>query len=450
MPRVKNIALLAALLLTAEQWLSGLGADAVAVELPQPTPAIETLMPAGAEIGASYSDGSDGGHAIHAAGEAFSCAGATLVKTGSVPGEDADFSGENAAVLAEDGALLTLRAVSVSSEGTHANAVFSRGEGTRISIADSTVVTGGSCSGGLISTDGGTVDADNLVVHTSGRSSAAIRADRGGSVTVRGGTCTADGVDSPAVSCSAGISVSDAELSSGAAQGVVVEGSGSAVLSNVTLTANGSGTDSGRFSRLQAGVLCRPGSRGADGGAASFRMEGGSLTNLNGDVFLVADTEAEICLSSVQMLNADPDGVLLRAAAVSGEREGAEGGHAVLCAAAQELAGDLLTDGRSSLTLCLTEGSRLQGAVNPDGTGRAYVELTGDSKWILTGDSHVTGLCCAADSIVLNGFSLTVDGEAYTEGTAFSDSCGPAAASECSAVPEGEAEALGGDGKRQK
>ncbi len=207
MPPVKNIALLAALLLTAEQWLSGLGADAVAVELPQPTPAIETLMPAGAEIGASYSDGSDGGHAIHAAGEVFSCAGATVVKTGSARGEDADFTGENAAVLGEDGAVLTLRAVSVSSEGTHANAVFSRGAGTRLDIADSTVVTGGSCSGGLMGADGGTVNADNLVVHTGGPSSAAIRADRGGIVTVRGGTYTADGAGSPAVSCSAGISV---------------------------------------------------------------------------------------------------------------------------------------------------------------------------------------------------------------------------------------------------
>lgn len=35
----------------------------------------------------------------------------------------------------------------------------------------------------------------------------------------------------------------------------------------------------------------------------------------------------------------------------------------------------------------------------------------------LTGDSYISGLTCDADAIDLNGYTLTVGGETYTEGT---------------------------------
>ena len=45
------------------------------------------------------------------------------------------------------------------------------------------------------------------------------------------------------------------------------------------------------------------------------------------------------------------------------------------------------------------------------------VELTDGAKWVLTGDSHIKSLKCEPDSIDLNGFTLTVDGETYIEGS---------------------------------
>jgi len=50
------------------------------------------------------------------------------------------------------------------------------------------------------------------------------------------------------------------------------------------------------------------------------------------------------------------------------------------------------------------------------------VELSGGSKWTLTGDSYITSLTCDADSIDLNGYTLYVNGKAYTAGTASSGS----------------------------
>lgn len=418
----RHIALIAALLLIADRGLTGCGAQAASAEVPpaeirmKATPAPTERPPI---VGASYSDSSDGGHAIYADGAAVSYANITVTKTGAAEGDEADFYGENAAVLAENGAVLNLREASVTTDGAHANAVFSYGEGTAVNIADSTINTSGDYSGGLMTTGGGTTNADNLVVHTSGRSSAAIRSDRGGGVVnVTGGTYKTDGVGSPAVYSTADISVRDAELSTSASQGIVVEGKNAVKLENVTLTAGNTQTNSGKSPWYQAVMLYQSMSGDASEGTAAFTMLGGGLTNLNGDVFLVTNTRAVIKLTGTDIVNDDPEGVFLRAAAAGWGREGENGGHVELYTASQRIDGDLLADENSSLNLYLGDGSELNGAVNPANEGAVSVSLTDGAKWTLTGDSYVESLRCEADSIVLNGHSLYVNGVLYTEGTA--------------------------------
>ena len=418
----RHIALIAALLLIADRGLTGCGAQTASAEVPpaeirmKATPAPTERPPI---VGASYSDSSDGGHAIYADGAAVSYANITVTKTGAAEGDEADFYGENAAVLAENGAVLNLREASVTTDGAHANAVFSYGEGTAVNIADSTINTSGDYSGGLMTTGGGTTNADNLVVHTSGRSSAAIRSDRGGGVVnVTGGTYKTDGVGSPTVYSTADITVRDAELSTSASQGVVVEGKNAVKLENVTLTASNVQKNSGKSPWYQAVLLYQSMSGDADEGTAAFTMLGGSLTNLNGDVFLVTNTRAVIKLTGTDIVNDDPEGVFLRAAAAGWGREGENGGHVELYTASQRIDGDLLADELSALDLYLGDGSELNGAVNPANEGAVSVSLTDGAKWTLTGDSYVESLRCEADSIRLNGHSLYVNGVLYTEGTA--------------------------------
>ena len=418
----RHIALIAALLLIADRGLTGCGAQTASAEVPpaeirmKATPAPTERPPI---VGASYSDSSDGGHAIYADGAAVSYANITVTKTGAAEGDEADFYGENAAVLAENGAVLNLREASVTTDGAHANAVFSYGEGTAVNIADSTINTSGDYSGGLMTTGGGTTNADNLVVHTSGRSSAAIRSDRGGGVVnVTGGTYKTDGVGSPAVYSTADISVRDAELSTSASQGIVVEGKNAVKLENVTLTAGNTQKNSGKSPWYQAVMLYQSMSGDASEGTAAFTMLGGGLTNLNGDVFFVTNTSAVIKLTGTDIVNDDPKGVFLRAAAAGWGREGENGGHVELYTAAQRIDGDLLADENSSLNMYFGDGSKLTGAINPANEGAVSVSLTDGAKWTLTGDSYVESLRCEADSIVLNGHSLYVNGVLYTEGTA--------------------------------
>ena len=95
----------------------------------------------------------DSEHVIEVKGEAAEYSDITVAKTGSSSaGDEEDFYGDNSAVFATDKATLTLKNVTVDTDGKHANAVFSYGEGTTVNISDSTITTKGDCSGGLMTT----------------------------------------------------------------------------------------------------------------------------------------------------------------------------------------------------------------------------------------------------------------------------------------------------------
>ena len=362
-----------------------------------------------------------GEHAITSDGESAAYSNIKVVKTGdSSQNDEADFYGDNAAIFAANGATLDLNEVVVKTDGTHANAVFSYGEGTTVNIYDSYIETSGKCSGGLMTTGGGTTNASNLTVKTSGNSSAAIRSDRGGgTVNVDGGSYTTSGTGSPVIYSTADITVSNAEMTSTASQGVVVEGKNSVTLNNVALNADNNTKNSDKSEWYQAVMIYQSMSGDAAEGLSSFTMNGGTLTNANGDIFFVNNTATEIYLSGAEIVNNDENGYFLRAAAAGWGSEGSNGGQVSLYATDQTINGDMLADDVSHLNLYLSDSSVFSGAINSDGqAGEVYVELKDGAKWTLTGDSYITSLTCDADSIDLNGHKLYVNGEEYTAGSA--------------------------------
>lgn len=169
-------------------------------------------------------------------------------KTGdSNGGDNTSFYGTNSAILAKDGANLNIKNVTVTTDGTGANGVFSYGgsattnnssnDGTTVTISDSSITTTKDNSGGIMTTGGGIMKASNLTINTSGTSSAAIRTDRGGGiVTVDGGTYTTTGQGSPSIYSTANVTVDNATLISKASEGIVIEGKNSVTINNCNLT----------------------------------------------------------------------------------------------------------------------------------------------------------------------------------------------------------------------
>lgn len=368
------------------------------------------------EIKNTIENTADGEHAITVDGKTESYSNTLVNKTGEADGDEADFYGENSAVFATNGGTLDLSNMVVKTNGTHANAVFTYGEGTTVNISDSYIETSGNCSGGLMTTGGGTTNASNLTITTSGNSSAAIRSDRGGgTMNVTGGSYTTSGVGSPVIYSTADVTVNDAELVSNTSQGVVVEGKNSVTLNNSNLTADNNKKNGSHSDYYQAVMIYQSMSGDAATGLSSFTMNGGTLTNKNGDIFFITNAATEINLKGAQITNNDSNGVFLRAAAAGWGKDGSNGGQVTLNADGQTINGDMIVDSVSNLNLYLKGNSSYTGAVNSSGQqGGVYVEIESGSTWTLTGDSYITSLTCAEGAVNLNGHSLYVNGVKYT------------------------------------
>ena len=372
-------------------------------------------------VSETYSNDTDGEHALEVSGEEAAYSNIGVTKTGDSDGDEADFYGENSAVFATEKASLTITDSLIETNGQHANAVFSYGEGTTVNIANSVIETQGNCSGGLMTTGGGTMNAENLTINTSGRSSAAIRSDRGGgTVNVSKGYYRTTGTGSPVVYSTADITVSDAYMESTASQGIVVEGKNSVTLNNDTLIADNNTKNSEKSGYYQAVMIYQSMSGDAAEGTSSFAANGGSITNKNGDIFFVNNTATEISLSGVMITNEDAEGVFLRAEAAGWGNEGSNGGKVNMTASGQVINGDMLVDDISTLNLYLKEKSAFTGSVNSSGqSGNVYVEIEDGSTWTLTADSYVSALTVGEGSAIdLNGHKLYVDGKEYAAGSA--------------------------------
>ena len=355
----------------------------------------------------------------------------TVTKTGSSTGGDnCNFYGLNAAVLAMGGATVTITGGPIESSADGANGVFSyggnggqngaEGDGPTVVISDTVITTTGSGSGGIMTTGGGVTYANNLTVTTSGGSSAPIRTDRGGGVVVvDGGTYTSNGLGSPAIYSTADITVSNAELVSNLSEGVCIEGLNSITLNNCTLTANNTKCN-GNATFLDSIMIYQSMSGDADSGTSSFTMTDGTLRSMNGHIFHVTNTHAVIRLSNVTLINEDEENVLI---SVCDDGWSGADNTADLYADAQALSGAVLVGSNSSLNLTLSNASTLEGYVsgnitNSKGTvvsteaGSVSVTLDETSTWTLTADSYITEFTGDAANVISNGYTLYVNGTA--------------------------------------
>ena len=384
------------------------------------------------ESGGTYSSSGSDEQALLVTGGTSSISGATVTKTGDSEGDESDFYGTNAAILVSSGTL-DISDSEITTDGVHANAVFAIGDGV-INISDSVITTSNNTSGGIMVTGGGTLTADNLTVKTSGNSSAPIRSDRGGgTITINGGSYESNGVGSPVVYSTADITVNNAEMTSTASEGVVVEGKNSVTLNGVTLTADNN-THNGRSETYKAIFLYQSMSGDADEGTANFTAKDSCINVLNGDTIFVTNTTASIYLENNTIVNESGD--FLRIQSGAWGNEDSNGGNVTAVLSAQRVEGDIIVDSISTLDLTLENGSVMFGAIDSDDQAQNIdLTMSADSVLVLTGDTYADSLTNELSdnsNIYLNGYSLYVGGEvtAGNEGEYVEASAEEAAAEE--------------------
>lgn len=354
----------------------------------------------------------------------------TLDRTSSdsTGGDSSSFYGVGAGLLATDGTVSVDNAT-ITTDSAGGAGIFSYGNGN-VTVSDSTITTTQDTSGGIHVAGGGTLTAKNLTVTTNGESSAAIRSDRGGgTMTVDGGSYTSNGTGSPAVYCTADISISNASLTANGSEAVCIEGLNSLKLTDCDLTGNIPENEQNDCNWTV--ILYQSMSGDSEVGNSNFSMTGGSLTSENGGMFYTTNTESTFYLSGVDLNYSDSNDFLLKCTGNSNARgwgsSGANGADCEFTADSQTMAGKIIWDSISQLDVSLKNkstwtGSFVQDESNAGNGGDGYANLTIDSSstWIVDGDSTLSSLTCKGTITDADGNTVTVkgsDGTTYVEGT---------------------------------
>ena len=354
----------------------------------------------------------------------------TLDRTSSdsTGGDSSSFYGVGAGLLVTDGTV-TIDNATITTDSAGGAGIFSYGNGN-VTVSDSTITTRQDTSGGIHVAGGGTLTAKNLTVTTNGESSAAIRSDRGGgTMTVDGGSYTSNGTGSPAVYCTADISISNAALTANGSEAVCIEGLNSLKLTDCDLTGNIPENEQNDCNWTV--ILYQSMSGDSEVGNSDFSMTGGSLTSKNGGMFYTTNTESTFYLSGVDLSYSDSNDFLLKCTGNSNARgwgsSGANGADCEFTADVQTMAGKIIWDSISQLDVSLENkstwtGSFFQDESNAGNGGDGYANLTIDSSstWIVDGDSTLSSITCKGTITDKDGNTVTIkgtDGTTYVEGT---------------------------------
>ncbi|MBP3722486.1 MAG: hypothetical protein J6I62_04445, partial [Selenomonadaceae bacterium] len=331
--------------------------------------------------------------------------GGRLNKTGNSSNVDAsNFTGQNAVVLVGDGNAV-LNNIEIVSDGEGANAVFSTGKNSKITLQNGKIITKKDSSRGLDATYGGSITAMDFEISTEGAHSGAVATDRGeGSITVARGKLITRGDGSPCIYSTGNISVTDSTGEAFGSEIAVVEGKNSITLERVNLTGH----------EKNGVMLYQSFSGDADVGEATLFARDSTLTNRsNGAMFFVTNTKAVITLERVG-LNQDGN-VLIKAAKDRWGSDGQNGGDFTFNAKNEQLKGDVLVDSLSKARMNLSQNTNWTGSLNKDNKASfVSLYLDGTSRLVLTADSYITELSgddTEFKNIESNGFTIYYDKE---------------------------------------
>ena len=326
-------------------------------------------------------------------------------KTGNTTNDDnSNFRGQNAVVLGIEGSQTSIKDSNITSNSIGSNAVFATGEGSVINVENTNIHTKGDSSRGLDATYKGTVNGKNLTITTEGAHSATLATDRGeGTITAEAAKLTTSGTGSPVIYSTGNITANNVNGVANKSEIGVVEGKNSITLTNSNVT----GYHDNGF------MLYQSFSGDAESGIARLKAENNTLTTHGTGAFIyVNNTTAEADLTGNTILMPNTTTLVKAAADSRWGKDGENGGHLTLRASNQELNGNIVADSSSTVSLDMTNGSSLVGAVNTNNTAEEVtLKLSKDSTWTLTGDSYVKSLTnedTTGENIHLNGYKLVV------------------------------------------
>ena len=341
---------------------------------------------------------------------------ASRTGSSSTGGDSASFYGIGATFLTVAGTSY-IDGASIKSTDKGGAGIFAYNSGVTY-VRNADINTTANTAGGIHAAGGGTLYAYNVNATSAGQSSAALRSDRGGgTMVVEGGSYISNGTRSPAVYCTADITIADSVLKATKSEAVCIEGLNSLAMWDCELS--GDAPVETENSGLTWGIILYQSMSGDSSvGNSEFYMEGGSIDcTANGAksgsgaaLFFNTNTESTITLNNVDINyeDYDFDYMLLVSGFSRWGNTGSNGADCTFTCIDQEIHGNIGWDSISEVDFYLTDGSLLEGSVINDntygqtssGSGYCSVYIDSSSDWVCTGDSTVSSLYNAGGTIV--------------------------------------------------
>jgi autotransporter-associated beta strand protein len=291
--------------------------------------------------------------------------------------------GVNAGVLAgtstsQGTVLISGNSNQIVTSGSVANGLFATYSGSSITMLGGRISCTGFNAHGVDVTFGGSIILSNVDVTTWGANSSALATDfGGGTVKVYGGTIIASnttaGSHSAGIYSTGSITVNDANVTSVADSGGVIDGANSITLTNTTLQGALEGITMWKTAPAS--------------GNATVTIKGGSVTARGGNVFYLNGNTGNAAAGTLNVL-----GGAVLSASTSNLIKVDRSSTAAFTATEETLTGNFVTDSTSTINALLRTNTTLIGAVNAAATGTDRLTIDSTSTWNVTSNSTLTSL----------------------------------------------------------
>ncbi len=352
---------------------------------------------------------------------------ATLTKSGDDDNADNDnFYGVNSVLLAVNSGTKAYVGDSIlSATSMGSNGIFAT-DSASVYANHTTINTTADNSRGLDATYSGIIIANKMTIATQGDHSAALATDRGGgSISVTNSKLTTAGSGSPLLYSTGTIEVDNVTGTTSGSQLAGMEGLNTIRIYNSSLSSSLTGT-TGSDPVANGVILYQSTSGDAEtttSDTARFEASQSTLSSAitSGAMFYVTNTTANVVLSDTTLdFNSSKANLLTIAGNDSNTwgTAGSNGGTVTFTGLKQTLKGNIDVDTISSLDLYLLEGTTYTGAttISQNSTNTSptdspiTVNIDGNSKWVVTGNSTVSNLNVAKGGQVVDssGKSVTI------------------------------------------
>ena len=311
--------------------------------------------------GGSYSSTtSDQAVFLVVGGGSLTIKNAAITKSGDTANEEqSNFYGFNSAVLvAGEGSHVTVENTTITTESSGSNGVVATG-GAAATVQHTTIETHLDSSRGLHATYQGAVTGENVAIRTRGAHSAALATDRGnGTVTVSGtNELNTSGDGSPLLYSTGQITASGITGEAHGSEVVVVEGKNSATLTGSTVASGGA-----KAIMLYQSFSGDAHDKDATSTQSTFTMADTKLTAKGTDAVLYAtNTTTTAALTNVEITSSASAGI--KADEDRWGTSGSNGASLNLTLDGTTITGGATAGSSSTITIATVNGGALEGEV---------------------------------------------------------------------------------------